>query len=59
MGFSFVSSVQIAFAIHQRLPSQKSSIELMPRSITGPSIVRRAAYVLQTWAMGPKRSVTR
>src|SRR5262249_21714787 len=59
IGVSFVSSVQMALAIHQRFPSQKSSIELMPRMITGPDSVRRDSYVLQTWAMGPKRSVTR
>ena len=59
IGLSFVSSVQIALAIHQRVPSQKSSIELMPRMMTGPVSVRRDSYVLQTWAIGPKRSVTR
>ena len=41
IGLSFVSSVQIALAIHQRLPSQKSSIELMPRADDGPVSVCR------------------
>lgn len=43
IGLSLVSSVQIALAIHQRLPSQKSSIELMPRCMTGPFPVRRVS----------------
>src|SRR3989442_7776972 len=59
MGCCASSSNQTAAAIHHRVPSQNSSMLLIPRPTTGPSGARRSWYVLKACTTLPYSRVTR